>query len=379
MAKEIEYMDPDVVVIIGLDTDDREDHPLYDERVFLPVDESLVRNIMVYGIQVPVITRQQAGTHYVVDGRQRVRAARKAKERQGDAGEHQLKVPVRATQGEDSRVAGIMVLTNELRKNDEILAKARKAARLLDLLGDINEVAIAFGRTVTTIRNWLSLVEADPHVHAAVMAGQVSAAAAIEISKQPRDSQRETLDRLVKSGAVGATVSEAEAKKARRESDASAVASKPTAAEAGAGSTAKGTKAARAQRGIKRVWLRRALKTDAAKSLKPIQRKVLEWVATGESERGDWFDDFRWEVEAELEDKAEGTGKAKATPTPEPEAEAAEELPPEAGEPETTDEVGVEFGAEVTPVRHEDDGTDHLARLAEDLRGSSDDEDEVTF
>jgi len=44
---------------------------------------------------------------------------------------------------------------------DDLLVKAQKALRRYDQIGDINEVAINFGRTPTTIKNWLKPKEKE--------------------------------------------------------------------------------------------------------------------------------------------------------------------------------------------------------------------------
>jgi ParB family chromosome partitioning protein len=310
---QIEYMNADDLVIVGLDTPDDESHPLYDERAMLPVDDNLVKNILFYGIQMPVIVRKEAGTVYVVDGRQRVKAARVAAGRASQAGEYAVRVPVKEARGNDGRMTGIMVSTNEQRQDDDAITRAFKATRLLALVGDIDEVCVAFGRSKTTIKNWLSLSGAHPKVHEAVRSKIVSTQAAVEISKLPRDQQ---LDALAKLTRGAERVSEAEAKKLRRELMGS-TASADTTATAGAGDVAVPTPAPSSQstptakkttgpgrqavqQGIKRSWLRKALKTKAAEGLDDDQRKVLEWFAWGKSEAGDWFDDFVFEAEGEM-------------------------------------------------------------------------------
>ena len=264
MSREITYVKPHDLIIIGLDTEDREENPLYDERVFQPVNEALVKNIMVYGIQQPVLVRQEASRYYVVDGRQRTRAARRAATLQDAAGEYQVKVPVREVRADDKRIAGIMVSTNELRQDDEVLTKATKASRLLDLVGDINEVAIAFGRTPQQIRNWLKLAEADEGIHEAIKTGVISASAGIELA-------------------------EADARQDRSDQGHSTRTDKATPSASSGSST---NRQSRAQSGVKRTWLRDALKTNAAKGLTDEQRSTLTWMATGYAEEGTWVADF---------------------------------------------------------------------------------------
>jgi ParB family chromosome partitioning protein len=134
-TKKVVYIDPANIHIVGLD-DGHDDtgantDPLYDERVAIDLDENFVRNIMVYGINSPVLCRDEAGRTVVVDGRQRVRAAREANRRFNQAGEVQLKVPVIVVNGSDRRVQGIMISANEQRQDDTVLVKAKKAVRML--------------------------------------------------------------------------------------------------------------------------------------------------------------------------------------------------------------------------------------------------------
>ncbi|NBO55129.1 MAG: hypothetical protein EBU84_11175, partial [Actinobacteria bacterium] len=262
MSREIEYVDPYELTIIGLDTDDTKEHHLFQERVYLPVDENLVKNIKVYGIQMPVLVRKDGDKMIVVDGRQRTRAARQACDEAKEAGEHPIRVPVRTVVANDSRATGIMISTNELRQDDTILDKALQASRLLSQYGDVEEVAIAFGRTAATIKNWLLLVEADPQVHTCIRAGKLSVTTAIEISRLKREEQLKQLDSFMKASG-DAKISTKAVKEALVLSDSN----KATAKSTGDAADLKKSGKSHNQQGIKRVWLRRALSTAAAGSL----------------------------------------------------------------------------------------------------------------
>ena len=324
MTREIDYLEPNKLIIVGLDTDDGVEHPLYDERISLALSEPLVRNILVYGIQQPVIVRQEAGKHFVVDGRQRVRAAREAYRRQGDAGEHQILVPVRIVKADDSRVAGIMVSTNEIRQEDEVLAKALKATRLMDMLGDENEVAIAFGRSVQTIKHWLKLVEAIPEIHDAIRAGKITASVGVELAYYVREQQAEMLERVTrqkpesmrtsKPAEDAAETEEDEAEDVEAENTAEEIVPKKVSSTKvrQERQSAQGMK--KEHKGIKRSWLRAALKTPAAKKLTDEQHAILAWFATGEAEKDTWFDQFVWDADSDLVEEKTEKLKAKAVP-----------------------------------------------------------------
>jgi len=281
MAREVKYIDPNHLIIVGLDADE-EGSPLNDERAQWEVDEPMVKNIMVYGIQQPVLVRSEAGKMYVVDGRQRVKAARVAVQRQEGAGEFSTKVPCIEVKGDDGRVSGIMVSTNEIRQDDDVLTKAAKAARLLDLVGDKEEVALAFGRSTKTLDNWTKLLAADPVVHTAIRDGKISAAVGIKLAGKTRQEQVVALDQILSAGPGTSNP-------------------KPKAKPSSAGSSSSSNDVDRTHPGIKKGWLRKAEKTDAYANLEEDQQAVISWILTGHIGKDHWLDKFTWNVDEELD------------------------------------------------------------------------------
>jgi ParB family chromosome partitioning protein len=175
-------------------------HPLYDERVKLPIDENLVRNIMVHGVRQIINVRKNGDEIEVVDGRQRVRHAIEANKRLRKEGAEPVRVRVFLEKGTDADLAGVTVLLNEHRRDDDVMGKALKAQRLLNLAKTDDEVANIFGVTKQTLRGWQTLLEASPAVQKAVAAGDVSPSAAAVIAKLPRADQATKLAEL-KAGA----------------------------------------------------------------------------------------------------------------------------------------------------------------------------------
>lgn len=283
MAKEVTYYDPDALVIVGLDVDE-DGSPLNDERATLDVEESMVRNIMVYGVQQPVLVRREAGKLYVVDGRQRVKSARAAATRQGGAGEFPTKVPCIEVRGADDRVTGIMISANEVRRDDGVLVKAAKAARLLDMLGDKDQVALTFGRSTKTIENWMKLLDADPKVHEAVREGKISAAVGIKLSGKSRQDQIIALDQML-TEAPGTSNKRKDKSKAKSPPGADSPPSKE-------------------HPGIKKGWLRKALKTDAFERLEEEQQAVIRWLLDGHAPAKHWLSQFTYNADEEM-----GTGE----------------------------------------------------------------------
>ncbi len=280
MAREVHYYDPTHLIIVGLDIEE-DGSPLNDECTNWDVDEPMVKNIMVYGIQQPVLVRREAGKIYVVDGRQRVKAARAAASRQDGAGEFSTKVPCIEVQGDDGRVSGIMISTNEIRNDDAVLAKAAKAARLMDMVGDKEEVALAFGRSTKTLDNWAKLLAADPKVHEAIREGKISAAVGISLSGKSRQDQIVALDQiLTESPATTNTPKKKGDEKKKKTSSADPDRQHP---------------------GIKKGWLRKAQKTVAYENLDPDRQAVITWILSGHVGKDHWLDKFTWAVDEELD------------------------------------------------------------------------------
>lgn len=339
-------INPDQLLIVGLDVHkgDR-DHALYDERIHLPVDENLVKNIMVYGVIMPVIVREEDGKLLVVDGRQRVRAAREAARRFGQSGEHEVKVPIKRQRGTDEILMGVMISANELRRGDEILEKAAKALRLVTLQGDARGVAIAFGTSETTIRNWLSLMEALPEVRDAIKREDISASAGIELSRMPREEQKAALDLLLE-----------ERQQKKGEGAASARASE---------AAARGLRDVKRQMGVHRSWVRKAMSTETAKKLPPEQMAVLKWIAEGEAPRNSWMAVFEYEAEVELEDRKLQRGKKKDKQS-EQSDDAQTQIPPAEGTDDAQSVVplqmqaALEKGTRAPPFRSQEEEDEWL-------------------
>ena len=156
-------------------------HPLYDERVKLPLDEYLVSSIMANGVLAPVLVNRDGGALVVVDGRQRVRAAAEAARRLG----RPVLVPAIFKRGTGSDLFGLTIATNELRTPDSPTVRAQKMQRLFDLSGgDVNHVALSFGVPPHTVRQSLALLEASPEVQQAVDEKRISLTGAAKISKE---------------------------------------------------------------------------------------------------------------------------------------------------------------------------------------------------
>jgi ParB family chromosome partitioning protein len=201
------YMAPEDIVIIGLDTKDGSDHFLYDERIKLPLAGSFVDNVMKVGV-IKAITCTKLVIDgmeraVVVDGRQRVRAARKANELLVKQGEQAMRIKVIPQRGAEDMLMVVGVSTNSFVQEDTPVLKARKAQRLLDRGLSTAEVASSMGVTTQSVANWTKLLELDKTVLKAVDSEQIAASTAIQLHGLDKSAQADKLKELLDSSKNG--------------------------------------------------------------------------------------------------------------------------------------------------------------------------------
>ncbi len=194
--------DPDDLVLV---TDEKS--PLYDERVNLPVDEKLVLNIMhapdgvPQGVLEPAngMRNPETGKVEIIDGRQRVKAAREANKRLKKAGMEPVWVPVMLKRTNAHGAMGMLISSNEHRQDDTPLGRAKKAQRYLDLGRDESEIAALFGISLASVKNMLSLLDAPAAVRNAVEAGKISTSDGYKLSKlEPEDARAKVAELMEK-------------------------------------------------------------------------------------------------------------------------------------------------------------------------------------
>lgn len=173
-------------------------HPLYDERIHLPLDEAMVLNIMDQGVLEPVIVWKdpETGLSCVVDGRQRVRHTLEANTRLAREGKAPLLVPAVTKRGSAVRMAQAMVSANEIRRADTPLGRAKKMADALGRGHDEDDLALMFGVGVQTVRATLALLDATQAVKDAVESGTVTITLARQLVDMSPEKQRETVKQL---------------------------------------------------------------------------------------------------------------------------------------------------------------------------------------
>ena len=172
-------------------------HPLYDERIHLPISEAMVLNIMDQGVLEPIIVWKDPETGLsVVDGRQRVRHTLEANKRLLKEGKEPLLVPAVAKRGSAVRMAQAMVSANEIRQADTPLGRAKKMADALERGHDEDDLALMFGVSVQTVRATLSLLDATQAVRDAVESGTVTVTQARQLASLKPEEQREKVSEI---------------------------------------------------------------------------------------------------------------------------------------------------------------------------------------
>lgn len=198
-GKRDTYMfDPEDLVLV---TDEK--HPLYDERVHLPIDEALVLNMMFAPDGVPmgviepisVVRNAETGKVEVMVGRQRVKAAREANKRLKKAGLEPIRVPAMIQRASAHRAMGMLISENENRQDDTPIGRAKKAQRYLDLGRDIKEISVLFGISEASVKNMLALLDAPAAVRNAVEAGKISTSDGYKLSKlEPQEAKEKVAE-----------------------------------------------------------------------------------------------------------------------------------------------------------------------------------------
>ena len=182
-------------------------HPLYDERVGIPVDEALITSIREHGIRENVSVRRNGSLFEVLDGRQRVKAAlelnkriKKELGRAFDPKVDRILVPVTMSKDNDNQAAKVMVTLNEIRTQDSPMVQAAKAKRLLDRGIPKQEVCNQFGKPASWLSQIMKVLDTDDTVQHAVDKGMIPVTAASKLAALPRDQQKKAMAELRDSG-----------------------------------------------------------------------------------------------------------------------------------------------------------------------------------
>lgn len=161
------------VTLVGLDTGDREEHPLYDDTVHDEPDEEMAQSLGENGQLMAILLRKNGPLIEVIDGRDRTKAARLWNE--ANPGKPIL-LQWRLFRGKsDAELLDAMVVANEHRKDKPVIWKARMAYRMIGYGRSTADAARRFKVSPETIRSWLEALDAATPIQEAMLTGEFSA------------------------------------------------------------------------------------------------------------------------------------------------------------------------------------------------------------
>lgn len=203
-------VDADDLVIVGYDTKDGPEHPLWDgdrlPSVIASITEEWIRNLTSYGVLEPVLVRKNGERVEVVAGRRRVLGARAASTRLKEAGSPPLLVPCMVKRTSDTDATGMVIAENEGRLNDAPIVRAKKLARLLARGYSETSAAIAMCIPLEEVTRLLPLLDLDDRVQQMLEDRQLGQTVALTLRDLPREEQVAKAEAYV---ASGVTVEEA--------------------------------------------------------------------------------------------------------------------------------------------------------------------------
>lgn len=166
------YM-PEDVVIIGKDTADGAEHPLYDDRVHKPLDPAKVANVKKFGPVGYVKCLLMGGFPVVWNGRTSTMWTRAANAELiaegGKAWPIKVIIEDAGNLAEPDVAADVAAVTDvaNVTEPDDPMTEARKIARHMGapFNRSVEECAVIFAVSVQTIHNRLRLLKMDSRVH----------------------------------------------------------------------------------------------------------------------------------------------------------------------------------------------------------------------
>lgn len=184
-----------------LDTLTDKAHPLYDERLKLKLTPEWISNIKTRGVRENPNVVMLNGVPFLVNGRQRIRAARVANKQLAADKQPLLRVVCSVTEVDDVGMLSDMIALN-VHQDDSASIKIAKLKRLIDRGVTPEAAATLFATRPATIKAWLQYdATAIPEVKKAVSSGKIPQTTGADIARLPQEKQQKALDGVLK-GAV---------------------------------------------------------------------------------------------------------------------------------------------------------------------------------
>jgi hypothetical protein len=179
--KSIFMMDPNELVIIGVDTKDGPEHPLFQRRALDPIEPEFVENVKMEGI-IETVSIVKVGEQAIVkNGRRRVRAARLANKELKKIGSPLVYVPTMIFRVDDKTAVRKGISANAHQVPDSPMDQARHIGKLLELGGTKQEAMVAIGaKHLQTVESRLRLLELPSDIQTKLDKGEISTTQALD-------------------------------------------------------------------------------------------------------------------------------------------------------------------------------------------------------
>jgi ParB-like chromosome segregation protein Spo0J len=206
-TSDVKWYSPFDVVIIGIDTDDGPQHNLCDPiSNNTPLVEWKIVHAMEHGIEDPCIAIRDGDKILIWKGRSRTRYAREACNRLGKRDAVLLPLIIKRGAHDADGVLGGRILENWLRRDLNIVDKAKEANQLIERkVMTEEEVCERLGIGLPRLKEMLKLLNLSGPVQDAIRRGPdnggISASSAAPLVKFTVEIQNEKLAEILKSGA----------------------------------------------------------------------------------------------------------------------------------------------------------------------------------
>lgn len=197
--RDVFYGHDDDVTILGIDTEDGSEHPLFDARISLPITDDDLASVEEFGVKAPIMCWRNPVSKRVevIDGIQRTRWVRALNATRKPA--DKIRLPRLTEAGMTlEQAVDLKAVLNAFRKDNDHIAKGQIVEHLQKNGRTRERIRLLLnGVSLVSIDNWHRLYKKGiPALHAAVRDGSCQPSAGWEIAKGTPEQQELALERI---------------------------------------------------------------------------------------------------------------------------------------------------------------------------------------